>query len=79
MTAQNLVKAIEKMGGTATVEDGAVTGELNGYDIEMLGNDSRFYTIRSIKDRGYYDPTSDYNSGDYTFFNRIKDLGWTLR
>ena len=79
MTAQNLVKAIEKMGGTATVEDGAVTGELNGYDIEMLGNDSRFYTIRRINKRGYYDLGSDYNPGGYTFCNRIKDLGWTLR
>ena len=75
---------------TETVEYGAragavtkkVVGELNGNDILMRldhydgfeGKD--YFTVRSIEKRGYYDPGADYNSGDWTFCNRIKDLEW---
>jgi len=55
-----------------------VNGTLNGYDVHMYGESSGYFTVRAISKRGYYDPCSDYNSGGYTFCNRLKDLDWAI-
>jgi hypothetical protein len=88
MKATNLQSAIIKMGGTAQItrqtfknEFGEhlrvnLNGTVNGYDVSMHGEQASFFTVRAISKRGHYDPGSDYNSGDYTFCNRIKDLAY---
>lgn len=92
MKASSLIGEIEKRGGTAKLVteehkawDGKprtsyhVEGMLREHDIHMFGQECDFFTVRHISKRGYYDPTSDYNSGDYKFCNRIKDLDWAIR
>lgn len=63
-----------------------VVGELNGHDVHMFlcnggqpdkGGNS-YYTTRAIANRGYFDPSSDYNSGNWTFCNRLSDLDWAV-
>mgnify|MGYP001602237600 CR=1 FL=1 len=87
MTGTNLLKAIKKLGGEATLkvetfygsfgptDRTSVEGTLNGYDIEWSSGNSRCFTVRRISQRGEYDPGSDYNPGGYAFYDRIKDLG----
>lgn len=87
MKAMSLIRKIEKLGGTAEIVseesrgyDGQawasheVVGELNGYDIHMDDLESDFYTVRSVEQRGHYDPGSDYNPGGYSFRYRLSDL-----
>lgn len=87
MKAINLINAVKKLGGTATLKkvehkdykneprtSYSVEGELNGYDVHMIGQSCSFFTTRRISDRGHFDAGSDYNSGGYAFYNRIKDL-----
>lgn len=86
MKASTLLREIKKRGGQATIkteiirndfgtrEHVSLAGVLNGYDVEMIGDESSFFTARRVEKRGYYDPSSDYNSGDYQFFHRVKDL-----
>ena len=83
MKAASLKKAIERLGGTAKIVNNGhgdnVEGILNGHDIHMSGNngyDIGFYTVRAISKRGTYDAGSDYNSGDYTFCEKINQLAW---
>lgn len=91
MKASNLKKAIERFGGQAEIITTHVRGErgnewdrvdlkgtLHGFDIEMHGEESDFFTARRIKDRGYFDPGSDYNSGGYSFYHRLKELQWLV-
>lgn len=67
--------------------DWEVVGELKGYDVHMFLSNSgqpqdggnSCYTVRSISRRGEYDPSSDYNSGGFTFCNRLTDLDWAVR
>lgn len=88
MKATSLLSAIEKLGGTAslitnTYNTGrtitSLEGILNGYDIAMHTEETDFYTVRSISKRGTYDMGSDYNSGDYTFCNKLKELSWATK
>lgn len=91
MKATTLKRAIEKRGGTARIiteqlkpnefrPNGGTSvnlyGELRGYDIHMIGDESSFYTGRRVTQRGHYDPGSDYNSGGYTYCHRQNDLDW---
>lgn len=91
MKAQSLVKAIISRGGTAEIkviktnygERRDVIGELKDHDIEMHVSDysggSDYYTVRHKNKRGHYDPYADYNTGDWTFCHRLKDLDWAIR
>lgn len=64
-----------------------LSGELRGYDVHMyLSNcgtpetgGNSYFTVRRISMRGHHDPTADYNSGAWTFCNRLKDLEWAAR
>lgn len=91
MTAKSLIREVKKRGGTAELiskmrpgfggkmyESFTVVGQLNDHDIHMIGDHSSFFTVREISKRGYFDPGADYNSGGYTFCNRIKDLDWAI-
>lgn len=98
MKATNLLKAIEKLGGTGSVVTRTLemkgycdvpylrtkvtlTATLAGYDVEMNcdeDGETDFYTVRRISQRGHFDAGSDYNSGGYTFCNRIKELAWAV-
>lgn len=92
MKAQSLINAVERLGGTAKIVESKSTGFggkmyvthhvegiLNGYDIHMHGLESSFFTTRAIKDRNYYDPGSDYNSGGYQFARKLKYLAEDCR
>ena len=92
MKATSLKRAIEARGGTAQIEIHAstpergiphtktkVSGILNGHDVEMHDDDSTYFTARPVSKRGHYDPGSDYNSGGYSFYRRIKDLDCLAR
>lgn len=90
MKAISLKRAIERRGGKAEIIvsetrgfEGKIylgynlDGTLNGHDIHMILNSDKegsFFTSRLIKNRGQYDPGSDYNSGGYTFYRKIKWL-----
>jgi hypothetical protein len=90
MKATSLKRAIESRGGTAEIikthikspatgkewDRISLKGTLNGWDVEMIGDESGFFTMRRITNRGHYDPGSDYNSGGYDFCNKLKELDW---
>lgn len=79
MTSTSLKREIIKLGGVPhDRERGGVTAEVNGYDVEMIGESSRFFTVRRVEKRGAFDPGSDYNSGDYSFYHRIKELAYAV-
>lgn len=69
------------------VIDYELSGTLGSYDVHMyLSNSgdpqtggSNYFTVRSISKRGTYDIGSDYNPGQWTFCNRLKDLDWACR
>lgn len=93
MKATTLKRAIEARGGSATINTKRIVnefapngrewtnlkGQLNGYDIEMIGEESTFFTAREVGKRGHYDAGSDYNSGGYTFGHTQNDLDWATR
>lgn len=68
-----------------TRERSEVVGTLNGHDVhaycDSFGKTDAFghFTTRKISQRGYFDPCADYNSGGYTFCDRIKDLDWATK
>lgn len=82
MKAISLANEVERLGGTVMLSavsreessDIKLTGLLNGYNIEMHGDDSDFFTVRHQSRRNYFDGGSDYNCGGHTFVTRIKDL-----
>lgn len=88
MKAISIVKKIKSLGGDAQteLEEGVTTygrfirvhttGTLNGYDIEMIGDDAGFFTARHISKKDFYDAGSDYNPGGYQFLDKVKDLDW---
>jgi hypothetical protein len=80
MTIKSLASKIVKLGGTVEINGYTLTGELNGYDVEMQGSKyedgANFYTVRKISKRGTYDAGSDYNTGDYIFLEKINQLEW---
>lgn len=87
MKALSLKKKIETLGGEAEVvvynttnmrgtefSRTKLVGRLGDYDVDMIGEESNFYTIRHISKRGAYDAESDYNSGEYKFRHKLKEL-----
>lgn len=64
-----------------------LSGELNGHDVHMYlcnggtpeSGGNSYFTTRAISQRGYYDPSSDYNPTGQTFCNTIKSLDWATR
>lgn len=79
MTSTRLKREIVRLGGT--VEDrqgGGLNAVLNGYDIKMITDTCSFFTVRPVAKRGYFDPAADYNSGDYSFYHRIKELAYAV-
>ena len=69
-----------KDGGNHTPRiDVEVVGEVRGYDVHAYGDTFASFTVRHQGKRGHHDPFSDYNSGGYTFCDRLKDLEWAAR
>ena len=82
MTSKNLIREVQRLGGQVVNDkhfgDGLIA-VVNGYDVEYMGNNCDFYTVRSVNKRGYYDAGSDYNPCGYSYYTRIKDLERAVR